>query len=96
MHLKFTESVLAYPGILVKRGGIDSLTGEKMMPLYEYKCEACQHVFEELIRRAEEEEQLACPKCGDKRVMRLMSAFATGGGAGSAGNLSSHSCNPGG
>jgi putative FmdB family regulatory protein len=43
------------------------------MPLYEYQCEACGVVGEELIRRASDEESLCCRGCGEKRLKKLLS-----------------------
>jgi len=42
------------------------------MPIYEYKCEKCEHSFEKLVFSSDSE-QVACPKCGDKQVKRLLS-----------------------
>jgi len=46
---------------------------ELIMPIYEYKCDECGHVFEELIFH--ETEKLECPKCSGK-VHKLMSSFS--------------------
>lgn len=43
------------------------------MPLYEFKCRACGHRFEELVRLGEVPE---CPKCRDAAPERLFSASA--------------------
>ncbi len=50
------------------------------MPLYEFRCPACDRVFEEL-RRAGDEGEAACPDCGrpSARIVSL-SAFALKGG----------------
>jgi putative FmdB family regulatory protein len=40
------------------------------MPLYEYTCRKCSHVFEELVRVGETP---ACPKCKSQDLERLMS-----------------------
>jgi putative FmdB family regulatory protein len=49
------------------------------MPLYEFRCSACDRVFEEL-RRAGDESAAACPDCGRpaSRIVSL-SAFALKG-----------------
>jgi putative FmdB family regulatory protein len=53
------------------------------MPLFEFTCRKCGHVFEELVTLAEiEAGDLSCPACGSKRVERGLSTFATGGGDG--------------
>ena len=43
------------------------------MPLYDFKCRACGHRFEELVRVGEVPE---CPKCHDTAPERLFSASA--------------------
>ena len=44
------------------------------MPLYEYQCTKCKHVFEK-IRKFSDPPITECPKCGDK-VEQLLSAPA--------------------
>ncbi|WP_447977417.1 FmdB family zinc ribbon protein [Candidatus Nitrospira bockiana] len=47
------------------------------MPLYEYRCEACQERFEinqSITARAED---TVCPHCRAQKATRLMSAFAS-------------------
>jgi putative FmdB family regulatory protein len=52
------------------------------MPIYEYRCGACDERFEELVRRLDD--PVACPECGGDQAERLLSAFAgVGGGGGS-------------
>jgi putative FmdB family regulatory protein len=46
------------------------------MPIYEYRCEKCNHEFEELIRNDKQQAELACPQCGHKQVSRKLSVFA--------------------
>ena len=49
------------------------------MPLYEFRCPACDRVFEEL-RRAGDETQAPCPDCGrDACRIVSLSAFALKG-----------------
>jgi len=43
------------------------------MPLYEYKCKRCKHVFEEFERNYSKRVRF-CPKCG-KESNRIMSAY---------------------
>ena len=40
------------------------------MPIYEYKCQACSHQFELLVRTGT---TLACPACGAEQLERLIS-----------------------
>jgi putative FmdB family regulatory protein len=42
------------------------------MPIYEYECKRCEHLFEELLQ-AMEEPPNKCPSCGSKRLKRLVS-----------------------
>jgi putative FmdB family regulatory protein len=51
------------------------------MPLYEYRCEPCAHVFETLVRSADEVPR--CPRCGGQTLTRQLSvpaAAQTGAG----------------
>jgi putative FmdB family regulatory protein len=49
------------------------------MPLYEYQCEDCQLVFDELRKADDREAPLECPKCGGGGRV-LISGFAQGSG----------------
>jgi len=42
------------------------------MPLYEYRCDACEHEFERLIRGGDSEPD-TCPECDESAVSRLIS-----------------------
>jgi putative FmdB family regulatory protein len=62
------------------------------MPLLEFECRSCSHRFEELVRGSE---SASCPRCGAKRLRRLLSGFGVGtpappsrgpGGCGSCGD----------
>jgi putative FmdB family regulatory protein len=46
------------------------------MPIYEYKCDACETKFEKLIRRQADENELACPTCGERHLSQQYSTFA--------------------
>jgi len=50
------------------------------MPLRDYLCEHCGHLQEELIRRPEDEQGLACGECGSTQLSRQLSAPAAVGG----------------
>ena len=41
------------------------------MPIYEYQCTACRHVFDELVKV--DAPAPACPSCGGSDVERLIS-----------------------
>ena len=43
------------------------------MPIYEYRCRACAHVFEALVRTGD---ATACPACVAADLERLLSLFA--------------------
>lgn len=45
------------------------------MPIYEYECEDCKHVFEELQKFSDPPVE-ECPKCHKKAVRRLISPSA--------------------
>ena len=42
------------------------------MPLYEYECQACHHRFEQ-IQKFSDPLVRKCPKCGRKKVQKLLS-----------------------
>ena len=61
------------------------------MPMYEYKCENCNHIFEKLVFTSDNE-GIECPKCDDIRVTRLISSTChinSSGGSGCAPSPSS-------
>ena len=60
------------------------------MPIYEYQCEDCSHVFETLVL-GKDAEAPACDKCGSRRVARRISAANTIGGSSKA---ASAACTP--
>lgn len=45
------------------------------MPIYEYKCQDCQTIFELLLRRSARDEATSCPACGGADAERMMSSF---------------------
>lgn len=47
------------------------------MPIYEYRCEDCDHGFEILQRLGEGSDGLACPSCGTERLAKQFSTFAS-------------------
>lgn len=57
------------------------------MPLYEYSCASCKHVFEVLIMSASEADTVRCSRCQSPDVSKLMSA-ANFSGASSASSTS--------
>lgn len=49
------------------------------MPIYEYRCAACERTFERLVRG---DTKVRCPACESARVERVLSVPARPGGAG--------------
>ena len=45
------------------------------MPLYEYQCKACKHIFEK-IQKFSDPLVTKCPKCGKDEVEQMLSAPA--------------------
>lgn len=45
------------------------------MPIYEFECTACGHVFDRL-QKLSDADPSNCPECGQPRVKRLLSAPA--------------------
>lgn len=69
------------------------------MPIYEFRCEACSHVFEHLALGKGDGVEIKCPHCGGENLSRVLSACASkvsGSSAssspGSQPSLESHSC----
>jgi len=49
------------------------------LPIFEYRCGACDREFEQLVRSSAE--TVACPDCASDRVTKLFSAASTPRGA---------------
>ncbi|MBN1999963.1 zinc ribbon domain-containing protein [candidate division KSB1 bacterium] len=52
------------------------------MPIYEYKCGKCGHVFDAMQRIGEDGTNLKCPMCNAPRPDKIFSAFSSSGAAG--------------
>jgi putative FmdB family regulatory protein len=52
------------------------------MPIYEYRCEACERRFEVLTSFSERDRAQACPTCESTKTRVLVSTFAAIGGDG--------------
>lgn len=48
------------------------------MPIYEYRCEKCGRLFEELVTNSSQ--KIACPDCDSESVEREFSLFASSAG----------------
>jgi len=62
------------------------------MPIFEYACSNCGHVFEKLVL-TRNQALPECPRCGWKKVDQKFSTFAT---AGPANRVASGACAPSG
>ena len=51
--------------------------GVAIMPLYDYECVKCAHVFEVFHKLSEEGTDFPCPKCGAGKSRKLVSQFKT-------------------
>jgi putative FmdB family regulatory protein len=49
---------------------------DQTMPLYEYECQNCGHVFEVFTQRREVAAQPRCPACGKANAQRVLSSFS--------------------
>ena len=63
------------------------------MPIYTYRCEACDAEFEQLVRS---DTKVACPSCKGRKLERLMSVTARPSSAGKAADFSRLGPPPGG
>jgi putative FmdB family regulatory protein len=52
------------------------------MPIFEFRCESCQEVFEHLRLNRGKTLDLRCPACGGKNLSRVLSTCAAVVGAG--------------
>lgn len=52
------------------------------MPIFEYGCRRCNHVFEQIVLSATE--PISCPKCNSDAVDKLISIFSAPGSRGEA------------
>jgi len=67
------------------------------MPIYEYRCDACDVTFERL-RRASDDSPVTCPECHDE-ARKLLSTFAApsdGGSSAYSAPSAAPACAPGG
>ena len=46
-------------------------SGTRVMPIYEYKCRACEHIFEELLKVGQTPPP--CPACDSNDLEQLLS-----------------------
>jgi putative FmdB family regulatory protein len=43
------------------------------MPIYEYQCKACEHVFD-VLQKMSDDPLTYCPECGEPELRKLLSA----------------------
>ncbi|MBO8129350.1 MAG: zinc ribbon domain-containing protein [Peptococcaceae bacterium] len=55
------------------------------MPIYEFKCSQCYHIFEKLCRMGDDGKNIICPKCQASNPKRIVSNFASPGSDGGSG-----------
>jgi putative FmdB family regulatory protein len=46
------------------------------MPIYEFACPKCRKIYSFLSKRINPEREPTCPKCGNKKLSKQISAFA--------------------
>lgn len=64
------------------------------MPIYEYRCEECDELFEVFVRSSSQPTKLTCPKCGSQKVKKAVSLFGVGGAGSSGGARGSCTSGP--
>ena len=47
------------------------------MPIYEFACTKCRRIFNFLSKRLNPDRLPACPRCGNRKMVKQMSRFAT-------------------
>ena len=47
------------------------------MPIYEYSCQSCHRRFSALVGVVAGAAKVACPRCGSKRLIKLVSRFSS-------------------
>jgi len=67
------------------------------MPIREFRCRKCGEVFEYLILKPSDMEELCCPSCKGKDLEKMLSVFGVAGAvekpsSGGCGSCSSGSC----
>ena len=58
------------------------------MPIYEYRCRKCGEKFESFRAISANDDNVECPKCGQKDSRRIISAVFSRNSSGKSGNLS--------
>jgi len=72
--------------------------GAKTMPIFEFRCLKCGHIFEKLFINSDEKTEIACPECESDSFERVVSrtSYVMGGGPGwNKPKVTTKSCSPG-
>ena len=68
------------------------------MPIFEFRCVACGHIFERLFMNSDDEVSIACPECKSDSFERVVSRSSHVLGVGPGGKqpkMTTKSCSPG-
>ena len=68
------------------------------MPIFEFRCAACSHIFEKICVNSTDQVDLVCPECGATTLERVVSQTNYVMGAGPGGKqptLTTKSCGSG-
>lgn len=47
------------------------------MPIYEYRCQKCGHVFDKFVRGTSSVSEVECPECHSRDCRKNISVFGT-------------------
>ncbi len=62
------------------------------MPIYEFKCKDCDNEFEMICSANDDTGDIACPRCGERKVEKIISLFSSS--CGSSGSCSAPASSP--
>jgi len=67
------------------------------VPIFEFRCLNCGHLFEKLFLDSQKEVELKCPECGGDSLDRVISRtnYTMGTGKSNKPKLTTKSCSPG-
>lgn len=67
------------------------------MPVFEFRCLECGHLFEQLFRNAGEKVEIACPQCRSESFERVISStnYVMGSGKPQKPKITTKSCGSG-
>ena len=68
------------------------------MPIFEFSCAQCGHLFETILSNSDDTVELTCPKCGSETLDRVVSRTNYVMGAGKGGKepkITAKSCGEG-